>query len=178
MDEEIKKLKEEYLAKEEVFNELNYQIRDLDHKIENLDQSIDHEKFDGIVSKSAKQKTGVGSVLQKFFKKSAFNGVKNENSTSNMNQLDSGICENKLIRPVKFQEIEFICKELIIMLINQEVSIEKATKIFETKVDQNGLLISESISECLKVFHKKLAVYAFERGSHSDGSVLCRRRKF
>lgn len=98
-----------------------------------------------------KQKTGVESVMKNFFKRNSAVGVdclllrkatvaQNGGKTS----------EQKLIRPVKYAEVEFICKELIVLLINQGISLEDATKVFENKLSADGKITCADICETMQ----------------------------
>ena len=170
-DEEIKKLKEEFAAREETYNELTYQIRELDRKLESLDKSVEKDNYDLSNEKVVKEKTGVNSVLKKFFKKPTTLHRKVHPARENDALLDSNL-DPKLIRPVKPQDIDFICKELIILLINQNTSLEEATKVFENKVAVDGQLSSLQISDALQVFVDKMAVYEGTGRSRADCSFL------
>ena len=77
--------------------------------------------------------------------------MKNQVSPDEKNNATENLQQLKLIRPVKYQEIEFICKELVILLINQEISLESGTKIFENRINEEGLLTCQNISEALQM---------------------------
>lgn len=130
----------------------------MDRKLESLNNSVDKDIYDLSNEKVVREKTGVDSVLKNFFKKPITHGSKHLSIRENTGSFDTNL-DLKLIRPVKPQDIDFICKELIILLINQNISLEEANKIFENKITDKGQLSSISISDSLQVLIHKLAFY-------------------
>lgn len=125
-------------------NELSFQVRELDRKLESLDKSVERERYEMPIEKVVKQKNGVESVMKNFFKRS-MSGI-GQGATAVGSETGSGI-DLRQIRPVKYAEIESICKELVILLINQNISLDDATKVFMNKVSPQGTLSSRDISD-------------------------------
>lgn len=125
-------------------NELSFQVRELDRKLESLDKSVERERYELPSEKVVKQKNGVESVMKNFFKRTP-SGL---GQSSNATNAEAGEgADLREIRPVKYAEIESICKELVILLINQNISLDDATRVFMNKVSPQGTLTSRDISD-------------------------------
>ena len=136
--------------KEDALNELAFQIRELDRKIESLLKLVERERYELSGEKVVKQKTGVESVMKNFFKRNSGLGINGLLDRKGADKSEAKPAEQRLIRPGKFQEVESICKELVVLLINQNIGMEQATKVFENGVTPDGKITCRDIADSLQ----------------------------
>ncbi len=99
----------------------------------------------------------------------------NEDSQNQQNGVQDNVVTGKLVKNVTFNDINSMCKETIIMLINKNIPLIEALNTFEKKKNANSNITQKAIQNILqqKPFERKpneaelMARYCVEENSSS-----------